>query len=138
MINVGEYYTALARQFNQPESSERFSADFLLAVNRTIGDINANCKGLDTISRIDDLEGEIGIDASLEGAFTDGVIYHLTKQGQPFGVDSQINVRDARATWDVSMAAFVTQAILALDSASEDVAGLGYIDDSNDDAETDV
>jgi len=76
-----------ASAFGAAVNSQRFTSDFITAVNRTLGDIQL--LALITTTAISDVQQDIDLAAKYESVLSIGVDYHLLAIGQQSAMDKQ-------------------------------------------------
>jgi hypothetical protein len=86
-IRTQDLFEQKASAFGAATNSQRFTSDFITAVNRALADIQL--LALISTSSIEDIETDIDLDAKYETVLSVGVDYHLLAIGQQSAMDKQ-------------------------------------------------
>lgn len=133
-LSVLPLQNIMIRQFSSSANSDRFTSDFLDAINNALNDIWAT-GALDTEpSKVTSVSGSISqLSNAHSSAFQKGLVYHLTRLGQKHsGVDYVI----AKQEWEDALGDIMVIERRDWQSdedddgqPTEDVVGLGHVGD---------
>jgi len=116
-----------AREHGQAPKNERFQADFIVAVNRSIQELNTKLALSTAIETIEDLDDSIASfnNDTHEYILAAGVTHYL----YTIGVGSErADKQAAKAAWDDAIGDYQMLVIAAAVAAESDVIGLGNVD----------
>jgi len=134
-LSVAPLYEIMVRQFTTSGSSERFTNDFIVAVNNSLDDIHAT-------GALDSVPTHITATASTSiallsnqhsSALQKGIVYHLIRLGQKHsGMEYEV----AKAEWEDAKGDIMVIERRDLQSdvdddgvPTENIVGLGYLGD---------
>ncbi len=124
-ISISAMYASKKLEFLQPSQSGRFDSAFVLAANRTIGELNIIAgQGLSLISSLEgNFDNAIGND--IESVISDGITFHLARLGFS---SERINRTVAERDWADARGLYIVSIVKAKDIAEDDIAMLGALD----------
>jgi len=128
-LAVQDLFRAKQRELSQPAggtAGTRFAEDFVLAVNRSLSRLTADCNLATALTHITATDATITeLDASDEYILSAGVTHHMLYMG--YGRE-KADVKAAQDAWDDAVATYAMNAVHDLMADDDnDVVGLGAI-----------
>ena len=96
-VDADTFYELKRKQFKAESSNARFTNNYINAVNYRIAEMDIGLNASSDTTKIADIQTDIGVDANLEFALSDGVDYFLIKFGHKSG---DVSLREAKAAAD--------------------------------------
>jgi hypothetical protein len=128
-LQLDALYDQKQREFaTQNNGGSRFQLDFIDATNRAINEINRKADLSTRVSRVDDIDDTVALDAKYEDVLSDGISLHLMMGNRrpAKGAEQLVRVRQLRFEDGISeIQADIRNIATDADSDDDSVTNIG-------------